>query len=92
MQHDAEPSPPTRSPLQIKFSAPPPPAHQRRISIKKWHQVLGDIRYMALDPPGVRYLLSHTQESLRHVKGKMVTLKKGLHAALSDFRWMEDDP
>ena len=56
--------------------------HKRRISIKHWHQVLGVIRSMALALPGI---LSHTQESLRHVNVKRVTLTQGVPAALSDF-------
>ena len=46
---------------------------------------------MALALPGARYLFRYTQEALRHVNGKRVTLTLGVHAALSDFRWIVED-
>ena len=36
-------------------------------------------------------LFMHMQENLLHVNDKRVTLTRGVHAALSDFRWLADD-
>ena len=43
---------------------------------------------MALALPGSRGLFSQIQETLCHVKGKRVTLSKGIHKALADFCWL----
>ena len=62
------------------------PCSQRRIGVDKWHRVLGELHSMALALPGARFLFSKMQEALCHVKGKRVTLSKGVHEALADFR------
>ena len=67
---------------------PPPPPHQRHISVRHWHQDLGDLWFMALSLPGAICMFSHIQEALRHVNGNRVTLTRGVHATLSDFWWM----
>ena len=67
------------------------PRSQRRISVDKWHRVLGELRSMTLALPGARGLFSQMQEALRHVKGKRVALSKGVHEALADFRWLASD-
>ena len=46
---------------------------------------------MALALTGARGLFGNMQEPLHHAKGKRVTLTRGRHDALSDFRWLEDD-
>ena len=46
---------------------------------------------MALSLPGARGLFSLIQEALLHVNGKRVALKLGVHATLSDFRWLVED-
>ena len=46
---------------------------------------------MALALPGARDLFSQMQEALRHVKGKRVTLSKGVHEALEYFCWIAED-
>ena len=43
---------------------------------------------MALALPGSRGLFSQMQESLCHVKGKIITLYKGVHKSLADFLWI----
>ena len=45
---------------------------------------------MAITLPGARGLFSQMQESLCHVKGKRVTLSKGVHEALADFCWLAE--
>ena len=47
---------------------------------------------MDIDLPGARDLFSHMYETLHHVKGKRVALTRGIHQALSDFRWLVADP
>ena len=46
---------------------------------------------MALTIPGARGMFSKIQEALCHVKGKIVTLSKGVHEALADFCWLAED-
>ena len=46
---------------------------------------------MSLALPGATGLFSQMQEALCHVKGKRVTLYKGVHEALADFRWLAED-
>ena len=47
---------------------------------------------MALALPGAKGLFSHIQEELSHMNGKRFILTQGMHAALSDLRWLTDDP
>ena len=67
------------------------PKSQKRLSIKKWHKVLGELRSMALALPGARSMFSHMQHALSTSKGARISLKKDVHAALEDFKWMLDD-
>ena len=67
------------------------PRSQKRLSIKKWHKVLGELRSMALALPGARSMFSHMQHALSTSKGARISLKKDVHAALADFQWMLDD-
>ena len=67
------------------------PRSQRRISVDKWHRVLGELRSMTLALPGARGLFSQMKEALRHVKGKWVTLSKGVHEDLVGFHWLASD-
>lgn len=68
-----------------------PPPHQQRIGITKWHQVLGELRSMALALPGSCGLFSFLQEALRQCKGKCVSLTADVHQALDNFRWIVDN-
>ena len=67
------------------------PLSQKRLSVKKWHKILGQLRSMALALPGARHVFSHMQDALNTAVGKRLALKKGVHAALNDFRWMAND-
>ena len=67
------------------------PRSQKRISIRKWHRVLGELRSMSLALPGARHLFSHMQHALLQQKGGRLSLKKGVHAAISDFKWILRD-
>ncbi|EJK56345.1 hypothetical protein THAOC_23791 [Thalassiosira oceanica] len=67
------------------------PITQKRTSVRKWHKVLGELRSMSLALPGARHLFSHMQHALAtKLKGR-VSLRKGVHDALDDFRWMLDN-
>ena len=63
------------------------PPTQKRISVKKWHQVLGE-RSMSLALPGSRNLFSQLQHALVQHKGKRIALRKGTHNAIADFKWL----
>merc|ERR1712115_730160 len=67
------------------------PVTQKRTSIKKGHKVLGELRSMALALPGARGLFSHMQDALANKVGARVALRKGVHQALEDFRWLLRD-
>ena len=64
------------------------PVTQKRTSVKKWHQLLGELRSMSLALPGSRNIFSTMQNALTLSSGSRVALNKGVHDALNDFRWM----
>jgi hypothetical protein len=68
------------------------PLSQKRTSVKQWHQILGELRSMALAIPGAQGLFSHMQDALCHEdpKGRLA-LRRGVHDALHDFRLLHDD-
>ena len=68
------------------------PRTQKRISIKKWHKILGELRSMSLALPGARNLFSILQAALSAstMTGR-IALKKGVHDSLNDFRWLYND-
>jgi hypothetical protein len=63
---------------------------QKRVSVQKWHKVLGEIHSMSLALPGTRGLLSVLQEALCHKShdGKRLRLHRPVHDFLDDFRWL----
>ena len=67
------------------------PRSQKRISIRKWHKILGELRSMSLALPGSRHLFSHMQHALLQKQGGRLSLKRGVHAAISDFKWILRD-
>ena len=73
---------------EILASIPP---SQKRISLKKWHKVLGELRSMSIALPGSRNLFSQLQQALSAKIGTRIALKKGVHQALKDFKWILDD-
>ena len=56
----------------------------------KWHQVLGELFYMAIALSGARDLFIHMQEALRHVDGKRAALTRGVHQALVEFQCLAE--
>ena len=67
------------------------PRHQKRTSVKKWHKVLGELRSMSIALPGSRTLFGRLQNALSLKSKSRVTLDKGVHQALDDFRWIATD-
>ena len=67
------------------------PTSQKRMSVKKWHKVLGELRSMSLAMPGARHLFSHMQQALSKKIGGRVSLTRDIHHALEDFRWLFND-
>ena len=67
------------------------PETQKRLSLKKWHKILGELRSMSLALPGARNMFSLMQHALSKSKKTRVALTKGVHQALKDFSWMYKD-
>jgi hypothetical protein len=67
------------------------PLGQKRTSVKKWQQLLGELRSMAIALPGARGLFSLLQEALRHQADRRIRLNAGIHDCLEDFRWLLTD-
>ncbi|KAL7526950.1 hypothetical protein ACHAXR_005745 [Thalassiosira sp. AJA248-18] len=68
------------------------PANQKRTSVKKWHKILGELRSMSIAIPGSRNMFGRLQKALSDgQQSKRITLKKGVHQALDDFRWLAKD-
>ena len=73
----------------ILYSIPP---QQKRISIKKWYKILGELRSMSLALPGSRNLFSNLQLALSQASPSgRIALKKGVHSTIQDFKWMLQD-
>jgi len=53
--------------------------------------VLGELRSMSIALPGSRNLFGQLQKAFFDSKGGRVTLKRGVHQALDDFRWIAND-
>ncbi|GFH55146.1 hypothetical protein CTEN210_11622 [Chaetoceros tenuissimus] len=68
------------------------PSTQKRIGVKKWHKLLGELRSMALALPGARCMFGMMQEALRSLdKRSRISLRKGVHQSIADFQWMLKD-
>jgi hypothetical protein len=56
--------------------------------MKQWHKMLGELRSMSLTLPGSCNIFSSMQNAMSsQLKGR-ITLGKGAHDALDNFRWM----
>jgi hypothetical protein len=67
------------------------PPTQHRSSIKKWHRVLGELCSMSLALPGLCNIFSTMQNALALKTGDHLALDKGVHHALEDFQWMQEN-
>ncbi|KAI2499906.1 hypothetical protein MHU86_14576 [Fragilaria crotonensis] len=59
---------------------------RKRLSTKKWHQLLGELRSMAPALPGTRGLFSVLQEALSRGDRHRVRLNPDVYATAHDFR------
>jgi hypothetical protein len=67
------------------------PVTQSRLSLDRWHKILGELRSMSLAPPGTRGLFSSLQAALLSTDSKRLRLTKSFHDASSDFEWIRKD-
>ena len=67
------------------------PPSQKRISEKRWHKILGELRSMSLALPGAKHLFSQMQLALSTKSKRRITLKKGVHQAVIDFKAIAAD-
>jgi hypothetical protein len=64
---------------------------QKRLSIKRWHRLLGELQSMSLAIPSACCLFSHLQAALVSKQQGRLRLAPGFHDALDDFCWLRDD-
>jgi hypothetical protein len=67
------------------------PSSQQRTSAKRWHETLGKLRSMSLALPGARNIFSAMQTALSTQSKNRIALRKGVHDARVDFRWMHQN-
>ena len=60
----------------------------RRVSVRKWHQVLGELRSMVLAIPGGRGLFSVLQTGFRHSDRYRIRIDADIRAQLDDFEYL----
>lgn len=77
----------TRLHAILDWISPP----RRRLPVKQWHQLLGELRSMAPALPGARGLFSLLQDALRHADQRRIRITPHLHALAADFRRLVDD-
>jgi hypothetical protein len=68
------------------------PPTQSRVSVRKWQQMLGELRAMAIAIPGARGIFSHLQAALqaRNVSQGRIRVSSHVRANLDDFQWLAD--
>jgi hypothetical protein len=64
---------------------------QRRVSLPKWQQVLGELRSMALAITETIDLFSALQDALKTSDGNRVRFNSHAHAFFQDFHWLSED-
>ena len=64
---------------------------KRRVSVRKWHKLLGELRSMTVAIAGSAGLFSHLQEALNLRTGHRVAINKHVAAELDDWQWLADD-
>jgi hypothetical protein len=67
------------------------PPHEKWTSAKRWHKTLGELHSMALALPGSHNIFSSLQNALYPLSKSCISLNKGIHDVLDDFRWMHRD-
>jgi len=64
---------------------------RKRVALKKWYQLLGELRSMTLAIPGGTGMFSQLQLALRHSDRARVRLTQAVHDQLADFEYLTDD-
>lgn len=59
--------------------------HRSRVSTKKWHRYLGELRHMSLGIPGSKGLFSLLQEGLCHTDQYRLKITPAMRDQLTDF-------
>ena len=72
---------------EILHSIPPT---RRRISTKKWHKILGELRSMSIALPGAKGLFSQLQNALSTQHKHRINLNKGVHDDLLHFQHLHN--
>jgi hypothetical protein len=62
---------------------------QWRVALKKWQQIHGELRSMALAIPAAIGLFSVLQDALKSSNGHRMRLITHTHAFLQDFSWLD---
>jgi hypothetical protein len=70
--------------LHVLLDSISPP--HKRVAVKRWHQLLGELRSMSPALPGARGLFSILQESLRKSDRHRVRITKAVWDMAADFR------
>jgi hypothetical protein len=60
-------------------------SHARRVSFKRWQQVLGKLRFVSVAIPGSRGLLSTLQRAHNEANGNRVRINRLVHDCLDSF-------
>jgi hypothetical protein len=63
----------------------------RRVSLKKWYKVLGELSSMTLAIPGGRGLFSLLQSGLKHRDRYRIGITPAIRAQLDDFEYLARD-
>ena len=66
------------------------PATRKRVPVREWHQLLGELRSMAPALPGARGLFSALQDALTRRNRTHVRITRRVHDGLADFRAIAD--
>jgi hypothetical protein len=68
------------------------PTTKKRMSLRRWQQMLGQLRHYTFAIPSGRYLFSVLQEATTKTDTQhKVRLTDAVHDALEDFRWIVTD-
>jgi hypothetical protein len=65
--------------------------HRRRVSLGKWHKVLGELRSMSLGVPGSKGLFSLLQTGITYSEANRIRLTPAMKAHLADFEHLAQD-
>jgi hypothetical protein len=67
------------------------PPDQKRTSVRKWQQLLGELRSMAIAIPGSKGLFSWMQETLKHRSDERIRLTRSIHDCIHNFKALDRD-